>query len=129
MQKVVRVCEMFPKPLRVVSHVGKRPHVVVFLLCVCMQVSNASYLSAHTHGLLPGDKRGHTVNHCWCDDGQQTEGTMHQAAICRGWCRPAPLAFNTQAHTEKGKKKNARTLLDFDSKQKSCDSYLHKFVL
>ena len=70
-------------------------------LCVCVTVKPL-YLPAHTHThthtLLPWDKRGHTVNHCWCDDRQQTEGTMHKAAICRGWYKLAPLS-HTQTHT------------------------------
>lgn len=79
----------------------KDPHLYLFL-CVYVSVVPL-YLYAHTHSTLPWDKRGYTVNHCWCDDGQQTEGTMHKATICRGWDRLAPLSLSNthrkKAHT------------------------------
>lgn len=73
-------------------------HCVSFV-CVFESVT-AFYQSAHTHSLLPWDKRGQTVNHCWCDDGQQTGGTVHKAAFCRGWHRLAPVS-----HTQREKSK------------------------
>jgi len=133
--KVIRVCEMFPKPLRVIPHIAsqkklrKGPALCLICVCVCVSVTPL-YLSAHTHSLLPWDKRGHTVNHCWCDDRQHTEGTMHKAANCRGWYTLAPLSLffsHTHTHTHTGKSQ-AHAAFSLQHMQKSCNPSVHVSV-
>ncbi|MEQ2240624.1 hypothetical protein ILYODFUR_016951 [Ilyodon furcidens] len=56
-------------------------------------------VQTQTHILLPRDKKAQTVNHCWWDDRQQAESTMHKAMIFRGWYRLVPLS--SSGHTQR----------------------------